>query len=144
MKEQTWERHSNPWSVWTRVFTNPLVYVPLWNRSWRQGILVGAWFLLNPRLFPPPKDNSSWATRSVLGEQLWTRTLHADLSMLITGLSGLFFLLALYSAYTRNVWKLMSFGGFALVFKLWFLGRMVIYYDEHFPPRPWWRKLLGS
>jgi hypothetical protein len=64
--------------------------------------------------------------------------------MLITGLSGLFFLLALYAAYTRNVWKLMSFGGFAVVFKLWFLGRMVVYYDEYLAHRPWWRKLLGS
>lgn len=74
MKEQTWERHSNPLSVWTRVFTNPLVCVPVWNRSWRQVIPVAAWFVLNPRLFPPPKDDSSWATRSVLGEQIWTRT----------------------------------------------------------------------
>ena len=54
MKEQTWKRHSNPWSVWTRVLTNPLVYVPVWNRSWRQVVSVGTWFLLNPRLFPPP------------------------------------------------------------------------------------------
>jgi hypothetical protein len=33
MKEQTWERHSNPWSVWTRVLTNPLVYLPAWNQK---------------------------------------------------------------------------------------------------------------
>jgi hypothetical protein len=144
MKEQTWERHSNLWSVWTRVLTNPLVYVPVWNRSWRQAISIIAWFLLNPRLFPPPKDDSSWATRSVLGEQIWTRTTkYADLPMLINTLSALFFLLALYSAYARRLWKLISFGGFALMFKLWFLERMVAYYDECFA-RPWWRRLLGS
>ncbi len=143
MKEQTWERHSNPWSVWTRVLTNPLVYVPVWNHSWRQAIPIAAWFLLNPRLFPPPKDGSSWATRSASGEQIWTRTTHADLPMLINTLSGLFFVVALYSAYTRQLWKLISLGGFALVFKLWFLERMVAYYDEYFA-RPWWRKLLGS
>jgi hypothetical protein len=143
MKEQTWERHSNPWSVWTRVLTNPLVYVRVWNRSWRQAISVVAWFLLNPRLYPPQKNDSSWATRSVLGEQIWTRTTHADLPMLITTLSALFFLLAIYSAYARRLWKLISFGGFALVFKLWFLERMVAYYDEYLA-RPWWRRLLGS
>jgi hypothetical protein len=54
MKEQTWERHSNPLSVWTRVFTNPLVYVPVWNRSWRQAIPVAAWFF-KPPLVPAPK-----------------------------------------------------------------------------------------
>jgi hypothetical protein len=63
--------------------------------------------------------------------------------MSISVLSALFFLLALYSAYARRLWKLISFGGFALVFKLWFLERMVAYYDECFA-RPWWRRLLGS
>jgi len=143
MKERTWERHSNPWSVWTRVLTNPLVYLPVWNRSWRQAIPVGVWFLLNPRLFPPPKDVSSWATRSVLGEQLWTRKLRADLPMSINIFSALFFLVALYSAYARRLRDLITFGGLALVFKLWFLARMVAYYDEYLA-RPWRRRLRGS
>ena len=141
MKEQTWERHSNPWSVWTRVLTNPLVYLPAWNRSWRQAVSVGAWFLLNPRLFPPPKDASSWATRSVLGEQIWTSKPRADLPMLINIFSALFFLVALYSAYARRLWSLITFGGFALSFKVWFLERMVVCYEEHLA-RPWWRRLL--
>ena len=143
MKEQTWERHSNPLSVWTRVFTNPLVYVPVWNRSWRQAIPVAAWFLVNPRLFPPPRDDSSWATRSVLGEQIWTSKRRADLPMSISILSALFFLLALYSAYTRRLWSLITFGGLALMFKAWFLERMVVCYEEHLT-RPWWRRLLRS
>jgi hypothetical protein len=143
MKEQTWERHSNPWSVWTRVLTYPLVYIPVWNRSWRQAVPVGTWFLLNPQLFPPPKDGSSWATRSVLGEQIWTSKLRADLPMLISVISALFFLVALYSAYARQLWRLLSFGGLALVFKLWFLERMVTYCDEYLA-RSWWRRLLDS
>ncbi len=143
MKEQTWERHSNPWSVWTRVLTNPLVYIPVWNRSWRQAVLVGAWFLLNPRLFPPPHNNSSWATRSVLGEQIWTSKPRADLPMALNMFSALLFLVALYSAYARQLRRLLSFGGLALVFKLWFLERMVTYYDAYLA-RPWWRRLWDS
>src|SRR5918993_2470612 len=130
-KEQTWERHSNPWSVWTRVLTNPLVYVPVWNHSWRQAIPIAAWFLLTPRLFPPPNDGSSWATRSVLGEQIWTRKRYTDLPMAISTFSALFFLVALYSAYAQRLWRLVSFGSLALGFKLWFLERMVSYYDEY-------------
>ena len=84
------------------MFTNPLVYVPIWNRSWPQAIPVAAWFLVNPRLFPPPRDDSSWATRSVLGEQTWTSKLRADLPMSINIFSALFFLVALYSAYARR------------------------------------------
>ena len=63
--------------------------------------------------------------------------------MLINTLSVMFFLLALYSAYARRLWKLISFGGFALVFKLWLLERMVTYYHEYLA-RPWWRRLRGS
>jgi hypothetical protein len=69
---RTWKRHSNPWSVWTRILTYPLVYLPFWNRSWKQGALVAACFAANPVIFSAPEDDSSWATRSVLGEQLWT------------------------------------------------------------------------
>jgi Family of unknown function (DUF6653) len=143
MKKQTWERHSNPWSVWTRVLTYPLVYVPVWNRSWRQAVSVGGWILVNPRLFPPPQDDSSWATRSVLGEQIWTRKQRADLPMTTSIFSAVFFLVALYSAYTQRLWRLVSFGSLALVLKLWFLERMVSYYDEY-RARPWWRRLWGT
>jgi hypothetical protein len=143
MKEQTWKRHSNPWSVWTRVLTYPLVYVPIWNRSWRQAVPVSTWFLLNPRLFPPPQDNSSWAARSVLGEQIWTRKLRADLPTALNMFSALFFLVALYSAYARRLRELLTFGGLALGFKLWFLEYMVTYHDDYLA-RPWWRRLRGS
>ena len=37
----------------------------------------------NPVLFPEPESDESWATRGVLGEQLWTAERPRDLSMLI-------------------------------------------------------------
>ena len=78
--EQSWKRHSNPWSVWTRILSYPLAYVPVLNRCWKQGALVGAWFTANPVIFPAPEDDSSWATRCVLGEQLWTAKRRRDFS----------------------------------------------------------------
>src|ERR671921_2209152 len=68
LTEKTWKRHSNPWSVWTRILSYPLVYLPFWNRSWKQGAAVAAWFSLIPLLFPEPKEQQqqqSWATRGV-------------------------------------------------------------------------------
>jgi hypothetical protein len=62
--------------------------------------------------------------------------------MSISMLSALFFMLALHSAYTRRLRRLVSLGGLALTFKLWFLKRMVAYYDEQLA-RPLWRKLLS-
>ena len=41
-----------------------IVGTPFWNRSWKQGALVAAWFAANPVIFSAPEDDSSWATRS--------------------------------------------------------------------------------
>jgi hypothetical protein len=129
--EKSWKRHSNPWSVWTRILTNPLVYLPLWNRSWKQGAAVVAWFAANPVIFPPPEDDSSWATRSVLGEQLWTAKRRRDFPMALNTASAVFFAGALLGAYRRRLWPMMFCAGPALLLKLWFLDRMTFYYEEH-------------
>ena len=55
LTEKSWKRHSNPWSVWTRILSYPLAYVPVWNRSWKQGAIVGAWFTANPVIYPHPR-----------------------------------------------------------------------------------------
>jgi hypothetical protein len=70
-KRWVFSRHSHPWSAWTRWASTPLVLLPVWNRSARQGVVVAAWFALNPVLFPPPRDDSAFATRAVLGEERW-------------------------------------------------------------------------
>jgi hypothetical protein len=90
LTEKSWKRHSNPWSVWTRILSYPLAYVPLWNRSWKQGAVVGAWFTANPVIFPPPHDDSSWATRCVLGEQLRTAKRRRDFPMALNSASAVF------------------------------------------------------
>lgn len=135
MEKETWERHSNPWSVWTRILTNPLAYVPVWNRSWRQAIPVALWFWLNPRLFPPPEDDSSCATRGVLGEQLWTASqrekLSPDFPMILNAMSALFAIPAVHAAYNRRLGRTLPLGGFALTFKMWFVDRMVARYEAH-------------
>lgn len=75
MTEQTWKRHSNPLSVWSRVLTNPLVYEPVWNRSLLQAVPVGLWFALNPRLIPRRKrvGNEGGSRGAALGEGLEER-----------------------------------------------------------------------
>ncbi|MCB0168470.1 MAG: hypothetical protein KDI79_29850 [Anaerolineae bacterium] len=36
-----WQRHAHPLSVWSRLLSTPLAFVPLWNRSWKQRLVVG-------------------------------------------------------------------------------------------------------
>jgi len=66
-----------------------------------------------------------------------------DLPMSISILSAVFFLVALYSAYTQRLWRLLAFGGLALILELWFLELMVSYYDEYLA-RSWCRRLWSA
>lgn len=64
-------RHCHPISAWSRWATTPLLLAPLWTRSGRGALAVGAWFALNPVMTPPPADDQAFATRAMLGEERW-------------------------------------------------------------------------
>jgi hypothetical protein len=77
LSERTWQRHANPWSVWTRYAAFPLFVLAVWSWHW-----IGWWSLVpisamvlflvvNPWLFPPPRTTRNWASMAVLGEQVW-------------------------------------------------------------------------
>lgn len=77
MSEQDWQRHTNPWSGWSRLITLPLLAFSIWSRVW-----IGPWFYLllllsllwiwiNPRLFKIPKNTENWMSKGVLGEKIW-------------------------------------------------------------------------
>lgn len=83
LTRKVFERHSNPWSAWTRLLSAPLVFIPFWNRSPKHAALVGGWMLLNPIVFPKPKDDSAWATKAMLGEELWVAERPLDKAMAV-------------------------------------------------------------
>jgi len=84
MADETWYRHANPISGLTRIFSLPLVVLPIWfmQEFFRDPLgfwyppaalaAVGLWAWLNPRIFPKPKSFDSYLSRGVLGEKLWT------------------------------------------------------------------------
>ncbi len=72
LRRTMFARHSNPWSAWTRWASTPLVLVPVWTRRRRDAALVAAWLAVNPVVFPKPANDRVWATRAILGEELWT------------------------------------------------------------------------
>lgn len=75
MDEATWERHANPWSVWTRFTAWPLLALAVWSRVWlrRWAIFPIAvavlWTWLNPRIFDRPRstDNPAIPEVAILG-----------------------------------------------------------------------------
>lgn len=71
VRRAVFARHANPWSAWTRWASTPLVLVPMWTRRWSHAAVVGTWTALNPVIFPKPADDRAWASRVMLGEELW-------------------------------------------------------------------------
>jgi hypothetical protein len=74
---ESWMKHANPASVWTRFSVLSLLALAIWSRDW-----IGIWCLVpiaaaigwmfvNPLLFKAPKSTRNWASRSVLGERIW-------------------------------------------------------------------------
>lgn len=93
-------------------------------------IVVLVWTYLNPRVFPAPKDQNTWASRGVLGERVFLKRraevaphhLRWANALAIASLPGLVVLVL-------GVWQLKAewaIFGTALTMgpKLWFVHRM--------------------
>jgi len=144
LSEKTWERHANPWSVFTRLITYPLVYIPIWFfqefledpvNKWYPVlgiILVALWFWLNPRIFPKPSNFDHWMSKGVLGEKLWTSSKkYRDSNLLLSLSTAPFFIIGLYTTYMQMFWATVFFASTAFLLKLWFVDRMVFYYEAN-------------
>jgi hypothetical protein len=96
-------RHANPWSAWTRWASTPLVLVPLWTRRWNHAALVGAWLTANPVVFPKPTDDRAWATRAILGEELWITRRPKDAALVVSAAASIAGVAAVVAARRRRL-----------------------------------------
>jgi hypothetical protein len=143
LDEEGWERHTNPWSVWTRVATWPVLMLVLWSFHWfgewsllPLGVTIG-WLLLNPHAFPAPASTKSWASRGVLGERVYLmRELHpiplehVNAVTVIGVGSGVGFLFLVAGLLTREPAAFLAGGVAVFLCKLWLVDRMVWLFDE--------------
>jgi hypothetical protein len=78
LKGDSWQRHANPLSVWSRFAVMPLLALAVWSRDW-----IGWWSLaavaavlvfmmVNPMLFGEPRSTRNWASKGVFGEHVWS------------------------------------------------------------------------
>ena len=131
LTKKVFARHSNPWSAWSRLFSAPLVFVPIWNRSWREGTILGVWLIVNPLVFPEPKDDEAWATRAMLGEEMWIAKRPLDWAMAINVGATAFGLGGLWGAYKQRLLPtaVCTVGQMALLLAYW--HEIVLYYERH-------------
>lgn len=138
-----WEKHANPWSIWTRFATLPFLILAIWSRVW-----IGAyclipiailiiWIFLNPTLFNKPSSFDNWGSKSVFGERYWSERKkntvpkhHNTPIFILTVLQTMGGILLMI-----GLWKLdlilTSIGTITVYMaKMWFLDRMVWIYED--------------
>lgn len=143
MDEETWERHANPWSVWTRFTVLPILILAIWSRVWlgwwSLALIVIAlfWMWMNPRLFAKPQSTNNWASKGVLGERVWLNRdtvpvpfHHQQVPNLLSLVSVIGMAVVIWGLVTLN--GCLTLLGCALVYlsKLWFIDRMVWLYED--------------
>ena len=131
LTREVFRHHSNPWSAWTRLLSAPLIFVPIWTRSWRQGAILGVWLMVNPIVFPDPKSDRAWATRAMLGEEMWIAERPLDRAMALNvgatalGLGGAWGAFRLRPLPTAAC----AVGQVALLLACW--REYALYYERH-------------
>ena len=138
MDEAAWARHANPWSGWTGVPALPLLALAIWSRDWLGWwallpvVALLAWLWVNPRLFRPPRDETAWMTRGVLGERLWLArdetpvpAHHRRAPNILSAIGAAGVLLAIGGLAMRAGWAVIAGVAVAMLAKLWFIDRMV-------------------
>lgn len=143
LEDDTWHRHANPWSVWSRTTVLPVLILAAWSRVWLgwgalvPGVLAVLWTWLNPRLFGPPESMDRWASKAVLGERVWINrdeepvpARHRLVPHVLNGVSGTGMLVVVWGVVRLSVWPTLLGAVLVYAGKLWFLDRMVWLYED--------------
>jgi hypothetical protein len=142
MTDDAWKRHANPWSVWTRFAAIPPLIVAIWSRVWLGWwclvplAAVMVWLWLNPRVFAPVEQPTSWAAKGIYGEKMWLkerdRMSPDDLKVLRMlapiGIAG--FALVVYGLVFLEVWPTIFGTTLIVLGQLWRIDRLVVAYDR--------------
>jgi hypothetical protein len=129
LRRKVFERHANPWSAWSRWATTPLLVVSMWTRKRTHAAPVLAWMIANAVVFPKPRHERAWATRAVLGEELWIVERPRDAAMAVNAASSACLVAALFAAHRHALAPAVAgtAGAMALIMVYW--KQMADYYD---------------
>ncbi len=155
MSGATWDRHANPWSVYTRLPVLMLFVLAVWSRIWIGWwsllplVALAGWTIFNPRAFPPPASTDNWASKAVLGERVWLNReavpIPSGHARWATGLSlgsGVALIPTAWGLYALEPWAAFLGGALASLFKVWFVDRMVWLYEDMKDEWPAYRSWL--
>lgn len=127
LSDETWSKHANKWSGWTRVLLMPILGVGLFYHNWFILGLAVIWGIVNPLVYPQPKSVDNWMSMGVLGEQLYFkngRKVKRDLPSLLNILNIPVFIAFLYFGWKQNIEALILSALLLMTIKFWFIDRM--------------------
>lgn len=143
MDDETWKRHSNPWSVYTRFTTLPLISLAFWSREWIDAYSVALialsflWVWVNPRIFGAPSTTNNWASMATFGERIYLNREnevipihHLKACRTLQSLSAMGLPFFIYGLYFLDLWVLILGNLWVMAFKAWFVDRMVWLYMD--------------
>ncbi len=142
MTDEAWQRHANPWSVYTRFAAIPAMILAIWSRDWIGWwalVPVGAvivWLWLNPHVFPAVEPRS-WAAKGIYGERLWFKDRSAVTPahravlrwLIIVGAAG--FVLLAWGLITLMPWPTVFGATLIVLAQLWRIDRFGQLYEEY-------------
>lgn len=131
LRRWMFERHSNPWSAWTRWASTPLVLLPVWTRRRRDAALVATWFAANPVIFPKPRTDNAWATRAILGEELWATKRPRDAATAVTACTSLAAVGAIVASVRRRRVSAAVACACQMAMTLVYWHQMARYWEDH-------------
>ena len=143
MDDATWQRHSSPWSVYSRFTALPFISLAFYSREFLGTyalipiLLSVIWVWLNPRLFNAPASTYNWASMGTFGERIYLNrkkvrlpSHHTNACQVLLVLQVLGLPIWLYGLYSLHIWPLVFGVAWLMVTKAWFVDRMVWLYLE--------------
>jgi hypothetical protein len=145
LKGDSWMRHANPWSVWTRFAVLPLLILAVWSRAWigwwslAAVALVVVFMMVNPLLFRESASTRNWASRSVFGEHIWSdrdtielprQFLDSKVPAVSTAVQVAGVALLAYGLIELDLLTVVAGLVLGQTAKAWYLDRMVLLYED--------------
>ena len=143
LEGDAWQRHANPWSVYTRIPIPLALVAAIWTYAWigwwslAPVAVVCVWIVMNPKVFPPPRSLGNWASKAVLGEVFWAdrkenpvpaRHRVAPTVLVVINTLGLPFIA--WGLVALDVWITLFGLAVHMAGKNCFLDRMALLYDD--------------
>lgn len=157
MNELTWQKHSNPWSVYTRFSVMPILSLAFWSRDWIGWYSIFPvfisflWAWLNPRVFGIPETTNNWASMGTFGERIYLNRKSAPIpdhhvrpTNVLLMLTFLGLPIFIWGIYDLNIWALILGNVWVMAFKAWLVDRMVWLYLDMKETNPEYKNWLKS